>query len=321
MQHDNRPRASRCVAPIREIQSPSTFAKTHSYQPCQSYRLVAFEHVQTGAAPSNTIIFIGGLSDGLLTVPYTIPLVEALPNSYSLVEIVLSSSYSGWGTLSINHDIREIAQCVAYFRNLRPQGKIVLLGHSTGCQDVLHYLIADGERPKIEGGILQSPVSDRQALTLLLSKADYQSSVKLAQEYIDDHRGGDALPARITGGFFLCPVSANRWMSLASPGPDHIGEDDYFSSDFDDERIKRTFGKAGVTGTRLSLLYGGSDRYVPNAVDKDGLLDNWIRHIRDGGGVVDEGAGVIKGATHTLKEGGEPTRDLIRRILGFLDRL
>lgn len=321
MQNGNRQQASRRIASLREIQSSSALAGAHSHEPCQSPRLAAFEHCQTGAAPLNTIIFIGGLSDGLLTVPFTLPLVEALPDSYSLVEILLSSSYSGWGTSSINHDIREIAQCVTYFRNLRPQGKIVLFGHSTGSQDVLHYLIADGERPKIEGGILQSPISDREALSTVLSSAEYESGVKLARQYIDDHRGEDVLPTRATAGFFASPVSANRLMSLMSPGPDHTGEDDYFSSDFDDERLKRTFGKAGATGTRLSLLYGGGDRFVPDAVDRVGLLGKWIRHIQEGGGAVDEGAGVIKDATHTLKEGGKPTEDLIRRVLGFIDRL
>ncbi|MCJ1465583.1 hypothetical protein MMC07_004202 [Pseudocyphellaria aurata] len=286
-----------------------------------SRRLVAFEHGQTGASPSNTIIFIGGLTDGLLTVPYTLPLAKALPNAYSLVEVLLSSSYSGWGTVSINQDVKEIAQCVAYFQNLRPQGKVVLLGHSTGCQDVLHYLIADGERPRIDGGILHSSVSDREALTKVLPPADYENGVKLAREYVDDNRGGDVLPARFTGALFSTPISANRWMSLASPGPDHAGEDDYFSSDFDDERLKRTFGKAGATGTRLSLLYGGSDQYVPDAVDKGALLGKWFRHIQEAGGVVDESAGIIEGATHTLKEGGKPTEDLIDRVIGFISRL
>lgn len=313
--------ASRRVASLREIQSSSAFANAHSHEPCQSSRGVAFEHGQTGADPLNIIIFIGGLMDGLLTVPFTVPIAKALPSSYSLAEIVLSSSYSGWGTLSINDDVREIAQCVAYFRDLRPKGKVVLLGHSTGSQDVLHYLIADGERPKIDGGILQSPVSDREALTTVLSPAEYESSVKLAREYVDDNRGGDVLPARITGALLPSPVSANRWMSLASPGPDHAGEEDYFSSDLDDERIKRTFGKAGATGTRLSLLYGGNDQYVPETVDKARLLSKWIQHIQEGGGVVDESAGIVKGATHTLKEGGKPTEDLIGRVLGFIDRL
>lgn len=168
---------------------------------------------------------------------------------------------------------------------------------------------------------MQSPVSDREALTTILPPAEYESGVKLAREYINDNRGRDVLPERITGALFTSPISANRWMSLASPGPDHTGEDDYFSSDFNDERLKRTFGKAGETGTRLSLLYGADDQLVPDWVDKHGLLDKWIRHIQEGGGVVDESAGIIEGATHTLKEAGKPTEDLIRRVLGFIDRL
>ena len=38
------------------------------------------------------------------------------------------------------------------------------------------------------------------------------------------------------------PVSAKRRLSLASPGPSHSGEDDFFSSDLDDERLATTFG-------------------------------------------------------------------------------
>lgn len=208
-----------------------------------------------------------------------------------------------------------------YFRKLRPGGKIILLGHSTGSQDVMHYLISDGERPPIDGGILQAGASDREFLASIIPLDQYENGIKLAREYISDGRGEDILPRSVSGPLFPSPVSANRFISLTSPGPDHAGEDDYFSSDFNDERIKRTFGKLGSTGTRVSLLYGGNDQYVPEAVDKVGLLGKWVRHIREGGGVVDEDAGIISGATHTLEEGGEPTEDLKRRVLGFLDRL
>ena len=282
---------------------------------------MAFEHGKKPASCPNTVVFIGGLSDGLLTNPYIPSLAKALPDSYSLVEILLSSSYEGWGTSSLDVDVQEIAQCVEYFQNLRPEGKIVLLGHSTGCQDVMHYLVSDGKRPKIDGGIMQGGISDREAMTAWMPSQEYDRSIKVAKEYIDDGRGDDCLPGKITGGIFPGMVSANRWMSLASPGPEHAGQDDYFSSDFEDDRLQMTFGKAGSTGTPLSILFGEADPHVPEWVNKHELVGKWIRCIKEGGGVVDEDAGVIKGATHTLREGGEPLEELKQRILGFLGRI
>lgn len=282
---------------------------------------MAFEHGVPGVSRIDTIIFIGGLGDGLLTVPYTVHLAKFLPESYSLVEVLLSSSYAGWGVSSLDSDVKELATCVAYFKGLRPGGKIILLGHSTGCQDVLHYLISDGNRPGIDGGILQAPVSDREWMTSVLAPNIYDGFVATAREYIEDGRGDDVLPSNITGKLFQVPISANRWMSLASPGPDHAGQDDYFSSDFDIGRMKNIFGKAGSTRTPLSLMIGGNDEAVPPSVDKHALIGKWLTHIKEGGGVVDDDAGIINGASHNLGEGGKSMEDLIRRITGFINRV
>lgn len=248
-------------------------------------------------------------------------LKDTLPDSYSAVEILLSSSYDGWGTSSLVDDVKEIAQCVKYFRELRPNGKIVLLGHSTGSQDVFHYLISGGQRPRIDGGILQSGISDRQAFAQAMPQSTYDKSVKVAQEYIDDGRGGDCIPSSLTRPTFSGPISAKRWISLLSPGPDHAGEDDYFSSDFDDNRLRKTFGKIGRTGTPISILFGGSDEHVPESVDKEHLVIRWIKAIEDGGGVVDKDSGVIPGATHNINEEGKPLVERLSRIIGFLGRI
>lgn len=282
---------------------------------------MAFDHCQSSESHPNKLIVIGGLSDGLLTVPYIIPLAEALPDSYSLVEVLLSSAYDGWGTSSLGRDVLELAECVEYFRKLNPGRKIVLLGHSTGAQDVMHYIISNGERPTVDGGILQAGVSDREAMVMLMGPEEYEKSIKIAQDYINDGRGEDCLPSNLTGVVFPGPASAKRWISLASPGPDHLGEDDYFSSDFDEKRLGNIFGKAGSTKVPISILYGGQDPYVPTTVDKAGLIGRWIGCIKKEGGIVDEDSGIIEGATHTLKEGGKPVEELKGRIIGFLNRI
>ena len=61
--------------------------------------LVAFE---SGPTPSTgahgTVVFLGGLSDGLLCTPYVDDLGHALERvGVSLVQVVLRSSYGGYG--------------------------------------------------------------------------------------------------------------------------------------------------------------------------------------------------------------------------------
>ena len=102
--------------------------------------LVAFEHRHySQPQASNIIIFLGGLCDGLLTVPYVRHIASSLPSSWALMEPILSCSYRQFGISSLGKDVAEIAQLVEYVHKIHPHGKIVLLGHSTGSQQVMHY--------------------------------------------------------------------------------------------------------------------------------------------------------------------------------------
>ena len=302
-------------------------SSTDTYHPGLLHRLspplVAFEHRHNPQSQApNIVLFLGGLSDGLLTVPYVRHIVSALPSSWALMEPVLSSSYRQFGISSLGKDVVEIAQLVEYVQRLHPNGKVVLLGHSTGSQQVMHYFIGPGSRPRVHGAIFQASISDREALTTFVSADEYQSTCAVAKSYISEGRGADILPFKLTtSSFQTAPISARRWISLASPGPDHEGEDDYFSSDFDDERLHRIFGQLGKTGKRIIFLYSGSDQYVPSTIDKSKLVAKWHTHIRRGGGVIDEGSGIVQGASHTLIEGGEPLANLVGRVIGFLASL
>ena len=217
----------------------------------------------------------------------------------------------------------ELAECISYFRNLRPGGKVVLMGNSTGSQDIMHYLLSPGEqeRPKIDGGIMQGCVSDREVLSMFMLPELLYQSVKMAQRYVAEGKGNDILPDRLTNSVFWTPISAKRWLSLTSPAPEHAGEDDYFSSDFGEERLSTTFGKLGGTKTPICILYGEKDQYVPENVDKVQLVDRWKSHIRRGGGIVDEGSGVVPGMSHSVKELGPPMEDMIGRVVKFLSRI
>ena len=237
------------------------------------------------------------------------------------MEVLLSSAYSGWGTSSLTKDVTEMAQCVSYFQRLRPNGKIVLMGNSTGCQDVMHYLISEGERPEVDGAILQAPISDREAIRMLMPDDLYNESIQTAQRLIQDKMEEDMLPSRLTLPILGARCSASRWLSLASPGPEHDGEDDLFSSDFEQQRIDQIFGTAGKKRARLMILYSGSDQFVPETFDKDFLVRKWKKSFEAAGGSLDEGSGVIGGATHTIKEGGEVLEDFLTRVVKFIERV
>jgi pimeloyl-ACP methyl ester carboxylesterase len=269
------------------------------------------------------LLWIGGLGDGLLTVPYPAEIAKALPPDWVIVQVLLSSAKTGWGTSSLKQDAAELALCVDYLQDVRKgTGKTVIMGHSTGCQDVMKYLSGpDHEtRPRVEGAIIQASVSDREALVEMLAEGQYESSVAAAKAMVAAGKGEEILPSEETHGFFNCPVTARRWLSLASP--EHDGDDDYFSSDLTDAQLLKTFGSV-PRGTTLCILFSGSDEYVPKFVDKTALVDRWIQIAKAGGGAVDEvNSGIIEGATHNLCGSPEDVvQELISRVLKFLASL
>ncbi|PVI01048.1 DUF1749-domain-containing protein [Periconia macrospinosa] len=314
-------------------------------------RLVAFEHTNPTTAnsqqppPRHTLLCIGGLTDGLLTNTYPSKIAAHLPPTWRVAEVLLSSSYSGWATGSIARDARELGECVKYFRNLsspsqnsdqQEEAKIVLLGCSTGCQDALEYVIGAerSQRPAVNGIILQAGVSDREAWYDIASRMPpppgsnpssetnmipaLEAAIATATKMVkEEGKPDDIMPKDldVVRNVMGEPTTAYRTWSLLAKG----GDDDFFSSDLDDDALKGTFGAIGE-GVRVGLVWGSEDEYVPKFVEKEKVLARWGGFVRDGGGVLDEEvSGVIKGASHTLnKDPEEVVGELIRRVVGFL---
>jgi alpha-beta hydrolase superfamily lysophospholipase len=281
---------------------------------------VAFEHEherQGEEYPENLVIAVGGLGDGLLTVSLFNTLAVSLPPSWSLAQAILTSSYGGWGNSSVSQDAEELAACVSYFRTIK-RGKIVIMGHSTGSQDVMDYLT--GRRhsfhPTVDGAILQAPISDREAMLSILKVEDYQKTISEAQQMVDDDKEDDMLPSSNAANVFGSPVSARRWLSLASPA--HDSEEDFFSSDLKDEQLLQTFGRLPAH-TSVCILYSGADEFVPPMVDKKALVEKWISIAKSGGACIDAQSGIVEGASHNLTEDPElVVNGFIIRVLGFL---
>jgi hypothetical protein len=153
-----------------------------------------------------------------------------------------------------------------------------------------------------------------------MSQDDYDRSVATAYELVHNEGSEAILPSKLTQGLLGAPVTARRWLSLASPYKD--GEEDYFSSDLGDAQLKRRFG-ALPARTPICILYSEADEWVPGFVDKKALIRKWIGYIKESGGKVDEvHSGIIEGASHNLKRSKpEAVEEMLRRVLGFLSSL
>ncbi|PWW73452.1 DUF1749-domain-containing protein [Tuber magnatum] len=286
----------------------------HHYSPC----LIAVEHpAAINGNMKNTLLFVGGLGDGIHTIPYVSPLIDAVTGAgWSLVEVLLSSSYKGWGIGSIAQDAVEISACVEYFRTIRG-GKLVLMGHSTGCQDALEYLTKHSA--VINGVIFQASVSDRESATLNQSPDHLSASLTHARSLIDSARGAEIIPSHFRSPIYAdTPVCAQRWWDRNA----FAGADDYFSSDLNEEMLTRTFGMI-MRNTNVLFLFSAMDQFVPAWVDKEYLLKRWYLACALGGAVVDKvESGVINGANHNF-EGVDAgvLADMIGRVIRFLGKL
>lgn len=211
------------------------------------------------------------------------------------------------------------------------------MGHSTGCQTATEYVVGpwkadvegrkgvDQKRPGVDGVVLQAGVSDAEALEAELGEESVARIDGFARGWVAEGRGEDVLPralfARFDGGgvFGDQVPCARRWVSLASV--DGQGDDDYFSSDAGEDKVRRIWGSGGFGGRGVPVmpLLGAQDQSVPDHVDKEALVKRWTTAVKNAGGQVGNGSGVIPGASHNLNDSSEEARDdLCNRVVDFL---
>ncbi|KAM7199693.1 UPF0613 protein PB24D3.06c 1 [Rhypophila sp. PSN 637] len=273
------------------------------------------EGQDAGAKATNALIFIGGLTSGPHTteIDFLVDNAKISALGYSVWELHMRSSYSGFGFSNLANDAEDIASLVEYLRE-RQKGKVVLVGTSTGCQDLLSYATLAGTKEDgkpVDGYILLNPVSDREFASVALPSDAIEASITAAKAMLDAGDGDEIISRKVIPPVFASPVSAYRWWSLAAKG----GDDDFFSSDMTDEEICKKF--EAVKNRPVIFLPGEKDEMVPPTVDRKSLLERWIAAVTridsaEGGGAASESwckpditrslSGFIPGGDHVLSE-------------------
>lgn len=219
-----------------------------------------------------------------------------------MVQPIISSSYLGFGNGDLNRDTEEIGHLMNYLKCHRGGERFAIVGHSTGCQNAVHFLkYGDEEMVQLTQAIaLQAPVSDREGPNL---KPEYAQNIAHARDLVSQNKGDEMMP-RST---FWAPITASRFLSLQDVG----GADDFFSSDLTNEELLFRLGHIGDwgragDGVRKTALvaYSKCDEYVPEFVDKDVLLERLCRGMNGEGCVEVAVPLMLPGGNHNLSEGG-----------------
>ncbi|KAG1677912.1 hypothetical protein FOA52_001330 [Chlamydomonas sp. UWO 241] len=89
---------------------------------------------------------------GIAYAPNLAPLLE-----HTLVQVQLSSSYSGYGTSCLDRDAEELRTLARYLKRVHGSTGICLVGFSTGCQIVTRYMQQQAQQAQQQRQAQQQP--------------------------------------------------------------------------------------------------------------------------------------------------------------------
>ena len=199
------------------------------------------------------LIHIAGLTDGLMACPWTTDVaVAASEIGWTLVQPILSSSYQGYGVSSLDTDSEELKCLISAIKTFTAVHEITLLGHSTGCQNSVHFTRKYPEE-SVTRLILQGAVSDREYMETLDTTKGF---IKIAKQMVLHNKEDEYLMPREADE---APITATRYLSLADVG----GADDMFSTDLSDEMLSSLLS----CPVPALVVLSECDEYVPPGYD------------------------------------------------------
>ncbi|KAM0679333.1 hypothetical protein BDAP_000200 [Binucleata daphniae] len=185
---------------------------------------------------SNIVIcYIEGLGGNLLSDCLSHYLYNySQMHNYTYLQPIFRS-HPNFGMYTLNNDAEELDSLLSLFDNKT----VILVGSSTGCQDIVYYL--KNYENKIKQAILIAPVSDREYEE---SNLDLQVQIDKVASYDDDQ-------VFIYNNTAFCK---ERLLDLFTKN----GKDDLFSSDLSDEHFKNL----NTNNCFLHFILCGNDKYV-----------------------------------------------------------
>jgi len=221
--------------------------------------------------PRPVVLLLGGLTDGPLSLPYA-PRLSSICRAigWRFIAPILRSSFNQFGFCSLETDAEDIRNVIASIvQRVHPDQRPIsfaLMGHSTGCQDVVAFLKNDlPEGAVIAKVILQAAVSDREALHFLEDETEIAQYIELATVMRSRGDEDEFMPRAACKLFDAQCITASRFLSLSG----RLTPDDLFSSDLTDEELEQVLGHVGRVTPDILVMLSKEDEFVPSHLDTE----------------------------------------------------
>jgi pimeloyl-ACP methyl ester carboxylesterase len=225
------------------------------------------------------IMLIGGLGDLLFNIKYFQYLWNKFDENYMICIPNMRSSGNSFGSFTIWNDVEDINEILSYIYNKNKLDEIYLLGHSTGCQDIL-CLFKKGINKQfpIKKCILQGPVSDRDYLNK--DEKLFNEIKRIEKEYniLYENWNNSELKNSMDVSKYLYdnkyPLLVRRFVSLYSK----LGDEDWFSYDISQETLKSMYS---IIDIPFLFVFSLNDQYINYSHDEYKKLIERIENLND----------------------------------------
>ena len=205
------------------------------------------------------IMLIGGLGDLLFSVKYFEYLWNKL-EGYTLCIPNMRSSGNSFGNTTIWNDVEDIKEILQHITKNNEIKEIYLIGHSTGCQDIL-CLCKKGIQNQfpIKKCVLQGPVSDRdyvekeEDLLKEIKRIEKEYNIPCKDWNSSELKNSVDISKYLYDGQY--PLLIRRFISLYSK----LGDEDWFSFDISQDEFNAIYSCATIP---LLFVFSLNDQYV-----------------------------------------------------------
>ena len=225
------------------------------------------------------IMLIGGLGDLLFNIKYFQYLWNKFNENYMICIPNMRSSGNSFGSFTIWNDVEDIKEVLSYISNKNKLDEIYLLGHSTGCQDIL-CLFKKGINKQfpIKKCILQGPVSDRDYLNKDEKLLNEIKRIEKEYNVLYENWNNSELKNSMDVSKYLYdnkyPLLVRRFVSLYSK----LGDEDWFSYDISQEKLKSMYS---IIDIPFLFVFSLNDQYINYSHDEYKKLIERIKNSND----------------------------------------